>query len=156
MRPLHLSQSMSVVAAGPGDPVPASTSNSRRPSQGRENEHCLQITHTPNRSYDCCITVACPLSHHQNHRRPQYTPHSTRSAQIGLPAADTRDRHAFTLQTRFTAPANPRESSTNLTRHVVSLREHAITGSDNLTGKRVNARSTDSRFTPVESYKRDE
>jgi hypothetical protein len=68
-----LPHSMSVVAAGPGDPVPASTSNSRRlgrRSQGRESEHCLQITHTPNRSYDCCITVAYPLSHHQNHRRP--------------------------------------------------------------------------------------
>jgi hypothetical protein len=159
MRPLHWSQSMSVVAAGSGDPEPASTSNSRRlgrRSQGQESEHCLQITHTPNRSYDCGITVAYPISHRQNHRRPQYPLHSSCSAQIDLQAADSRARHAFTLQTRFAAPANPRDSSTKLGRHVFSLQEHAITGSDSLTGKRVNARSTDSRFTPVESYKRDE
>jgi len=54
---------------------------------------------------------------------------------IRPPPADTRARHACTLQTRFPAPTTLRDPSPALTKHVIRIKEHATTCSGTFTGQ---------------------
>ena len=79
----------------------------------------------------------------------------TSQCPIWPPPADTRARHACTLQTRFPAPTTLRDPSPALSQHVIRIENHATTCSGTFTGQERDTRSAEQPAQSVDSHKRD-
>ena len=132
---------MSVVADGrqrlfPKGRSQLPPSSSRRPSKGRMGEHCntIQPHARPTlRLLNCC---RMPPASSSKSSPTVISPPVTSQCPIRPPPADTRARHACTLQTRFPTPTTLREPSPALSQHVIRIENHATTCSGSFTGQK--------------------
>jgi hypothetical protein len=154
-----LSRSVSVVADGrrlfPKGSVAAATLQQPTSFEGARGRACNTIQPQARPTIRLLICCRIPPASSSKSSPTAISPPVSSQCPIGPPPADTRARHACTLQTRFPVPTTLRDSSPALTKHVIRIKEHATTCSGTFTGQERNTRSAEQPAQPVDSYKRD-